>query len=199
MLEALNRQCDKIIENEKDRKDLDVSHRLSKHVKGQIQEELHCNLSEDSLSSFRALVFDALYALHQDTFLEHSIPKDKFSITVDGSWYVRSFAGDFNPAHRHLPTENFTSQGVGAMVSFIGYLKIPEGITDNTVGGYIDFLNGVSGNMTRANLLTKPELGDIYFFPSCLSHTVYPFTGEGERRSLSANIQIGKIEENKNV
>jgi hypothetical protein len=82
-------------------------------------------------------------------------------------------------------------------MSCIAYLKIPKGITNKNAEGYIDFLYGVSNNLNRSSLLTKPELGDIYFFPSYLSHTVYPFKGEGERRSFASNIQIRKLEETK--
>jgi hypothetical protein len=34
------------------------------------------------------------------------------------------------------------------------------------------------------------ELGVLYIFPSGLSHSVYPFRGKGERRSLSFNADI---------
>ena len=35
--------------------------------------------------------------------------------------------------------------------------------------------------------LTSPEVGDMFMFPSYLLHTVYPFLGDGERRSVSFN------------
>jgi hypothetical protein len=35
-----------------------------------------------------------------------------------------------------------------------------------------------------------PIVGDIFIFPAHLFHTVYPFFGEGERRSFSANISL---------
>ena len=36
----------------------------------------------------------------------------------------------------------------------------------------------------------KPEIGNIYLFPNYLMHSVNPFYGEGERRSLSFNAYI---------
>ena len=37
----------------------------------------------------------------------------------------------------------------------------------------------------------KPEVGDFYFFPHYVMHTVYPFKGtEEERRSISFNATI---------
>ena len=40
-------------------------------------------------------------------------------------------------------------------------------------------------------LSIKPEIGDFYFFPNYLMHTVYPFNGsKEERRSISFNADI---------
>ena len=37
----------------------------------------------------------------------------------------------------------------------------------------------------------KPEVGNFYFFPNYMMHTVYPFTGtDEERRSISFNARI---------
>ena len=39
-------------------------------------------------------------------------------------------------------------------------------------------------------------VGDLFIFPSHLFHTVYPFFGEGERRSFSANISLTSEQNN---
>ncbi len=37
----------------------------------------------------------------------------------------------------------------------------------------------------------KPEIGNFYFFPNYMMHTVYPFSGtDEERRSISFNANI---------
>ena len=33
-----------------------------------------------------------------------------------------------------------------------------------------------------------PKVGELFLFPSNLLHTVYPFKGDGERRSLAFNM-----------
>ena len=38
--------------------------------------------------------------------------------------------------------------------------------------------------------MAKPQIGDLYIFPSWLSHQVYPFRSEGERRSMAFNIHL---------
>jgi hypothetical protein len=35
-----------------------------------------------------------------------------------------------------------------------------------------------------------PVPGDLYLFPSWLRHLVYPFRGDGERRSMSFNAMV---------
>ena len=39
----------------------------------------------------------------------------------------------------------------------------------------------------------KPHLGDFIIFASYLLHTVYPFKGDGERRSFSMNISLDVV------
>ena len=41
--------------------------------------------------------------------------------------------------------------------------------------------------------VVKPKVGDFYFFPNYLMHTVYPFTDtDEERRSVSFNAYLDK-------
>ena len=46
-------------------------------------------------------------------------------------------------------------------------------------------MGDVYGNPTA---LITPKVGDLYIFPYNLHHTVYPFKGQGIRRSLSFNV-----------
>lgn len=199
IVESLNEQCDKVVEDQKVRTYLDASSKLSKGIKGKVTEELICNIKDESLSSFRAKIFDAVYFLHHDsstqTTVTENIPKESFSLTMTNAWYVRSFAGDFHPLHHHCPTNDTSLVGI----SCIAYLKVPSTITDNTFGGHISFVHGSPTNMSTGNYTVKPEVGNMYFFSSYLSHTVYPFMGEGERRSFSGNILIKDMRESKNV
>ena len=42
--------------------------------------------------------------------------------------------------------------------------------------------------MEQGAFSVAPKEGDIFLFPSYLLHTVYPFIGEGERRSVSFKV-----------
>jgi hypothetical protein len=39
----------------------------------------------------------------------------------------------------------------------------------------------------------QPQVGKMYMFPSWLQHMVYPFKGDGERRTVAANLNVWDI------
>ena len=119
---------------------------------------------------------------------------ETFVHKIMSSWFVRSFAGDYNPAHMH-PNAH--------MASF-GFLKLPDwekeiehdgadhfglthGCTQFIFGG------GSSQHFLRNTFTIKPKVGDFYLFPAWLTHTVYPFRSTGERRSFAINFAINKV------
>ena len=56
--------------------------------------------------------------------------------------------------------------------------------------GWIEFMYGENLNLINNKHAVKPEVGQIFMFPSWLQHTVYPFRGKGIRRSLSFNVDF---------
>ena len=114
---------------------------------------------------------------------------------------MHSYSGDYNPVHDHTLNDVRDSG-----LSCILYLKVPECIendpndpfTLNNSSGHCDghtqFLWGPSGARDifkpPSNIYIKPEEGLLLMFPIWLQHLVEPFYGEGERRSLSANISV---------
>ena len=58
-------------------------------------------------------------------------------------------------------------------------------------GGSLILVHGTRQFLSGSTFTIKPEVGDFYFFPSYLMHTVYPFKGsDEERRSISFNAKI---------
>ena len=101
------------------------------------------------------------------------------------SWIVRQFQNEYNPIHFH-----------GGHLSGAGYIKLP-----NTFGssfqkgksnqhGNINFVHGTGQFMSKGSISYKPKIGDFYIFPNYLYHSVNPFFGKGERRSVSFNAKI---------
>jgi hypothetical protein len=102
------------------------------------------------------------------------------------SWAVRQFEHEYNPVHFH-----------GGHISGVGYLGLPDDFgayaqssKKGNLNGRIQFINGSPQFLSNAVMTAKPEVGDFYFFPNYLLHTVYPFFAEGERRSLSFNALV---------
>ena len=123
------------------------------------------------------------------------------SMDISSLWSIHSYAGDYNPLHEH------GTSGLG--VSCILFLKVPPQIRgtesskmmsmNNSSGscdGWTQFVWGANGHMDTSNFrhstesFVQPEVGKLVMFPIWLKHQVSPFFGEGERRTLSTNIDI---------
>ena len=122
---------------------------------------------------------------------------------VNDMWTIHSYEGDYNPLHDHG-----SKTPIG--LSCILYLKVPEQIAEleavntlNSASGAVDgftYLQWGTNGMRDVNILRpktdeyiKPEVGTLIMFPSWLRHSVNPFFGEGERRTFSANLNIGGL------
>jgi len=147
-----------------------------------------CSLGADYINFFS-----------QNTGTQLNHPK---AVAVDETWSVHSYAGDYNPIHDHGTK---TIMGI----STTGWTKVPQQILDQpTAGsqnyslyqasgdcdGYIAFQYGRNELMNTERLrppqsfAIKPEVGKLLVFPSWLQHMVYPFKGEGERRTIASNL-----------
>ena len=101
----------------------------------------------------------------------------KFIIT--GAWMNNQVAGDFNPIHKH-----------DGLLSSVLFTKVPISISNNEekdYAGYLEFIDGRDAGITPTHMRIKPVVGRMYMFPSWLLHQVYPFRGNGHRRSVSFN------------
>jgi len=129
------------------------------------------------------------------------------AIAIDETWSVHSYAGDYNPIHDHGTK---TIMGI----STTGWTKVPQQILDQpTAGspqyslyqssgdcdGYIAFQYGRNELMNTTRLrppqsfVIKPTVGKLLVFPSWLQHMVYPFKGEGERRTVASNLNCWDV------
>ena len=106
------------------------------------------------------------------------------------TWVVRQFKNEYNPTHWH-----------GGHISGAGFLKVPKILGDsvqkkkdiNYRGGNLQLIHGSRMFLSHSTLNIVPEVGDFYFFPNYLMHTVFPFKSSNEeRRSISFNAYIDK-------
>jgi len=115
----------------------------------------------------------------------HNIKIKKFDIIA--SWVVKQFKNDYNPIHYH-----------SGQISGVGYLKVPNDMGETIQktkklnhNGKLVLIDGSKKFVCTPTYVINPKVGDFYFFPSYMMHTVYPFfdTSE-ERRSVSFNAKI---------
>jgi len=119
-------------------------------------------------------------------WIQYSTGKKIKKFELIGSWVVRQFQNEYNPIHFH-----------GGHVSGVGYLKVPKELGDTfqknkkNNNGNINLVHGSKQFTSEAVFKIKPEIGNFYYFPNYLLHTVYPFYNENEeRRSISFNATI---------
>ena len=128
---------------------------------------------------------------------------DKAPIDCFSMWTVHSYEGDYNPLHDHDVSYDQKCMAF----SIILYCLVPPQIAklgDSTKlhsnGGATDgctyFNWGTNTGADHLVLKQKtdryvvPEEGRFLIFPSWLNHSVAPFYGKGERRTLSANFRV---------
>ena len=133
-------------------------------------------------------------------------------IDIDELWSVHSYEGDYNPIHDH-GTKTLTG------ISTTTWTKVPEQIgkqghktlynDSGACDGFLAFTYGRNEIMNAQRLRPpqscsiQPVVGRQLVFPSWLQHMVYPFFGEGERRTVAANLNCWDVnpkgEEDENI
>ena len=177
MIDNLNSHIDKIIENEKVSKKLDVGHTLAGNVKQEFYLEPEILKSSGLLN---------LLASSTKKWIQFSQKMEIKEFNIISSWVVRQFENEYNPVHYH-----------SGHISGVCYLKLPndygktvQSNKKKNLNGQLSLIHGSKMFNSESVFEIKPKVGDFYLFPNYLMHTVYPFYGKDERRSLSFNAKI---------
>ena len=179
IVEELNNYVDKIVTNNEKEKELDHG----KYLVGDVTQEF--KLEKDILEKSGWLNFLAQSA---SKWIELQTEKKIKKFQLIESWIVRQFENEYNPVHWH-----------SGHLSGAGFLKVPKNLgsfvqkknTKDYPGGMLELIHGSKAFLSNAKFRIKPEIGDFYFFPNYLMHTVYPFKEtKEERRSISFNAKI---------
>jgi hypothetical protein len=198
----LNKGCDDIIKDKELSKSQDWSHNLV----GQVEQELL--IPKDIINKWIEWFGIQLRSYVSGYLDQFNIPEqniisgskeqkvqavNKVQLNIKSAWYIRSFAGDYNPIHTHRDCE----------LTCVGFLKVPDlsgerrksiPYSHHTHGphGVLEILssNGSTDTVFYENdtVGLTPKVGNWYLFPANLRHTVYPFKSDGERRSFSINM-----------
>ena len=180
IVEKLNKYVDETIANESKSKELDYGANLAGNVKQEFRLEQkfidECGWGQFLANSAATWIYQSLGRQKKIT---------KFNLI--SSWIVRQFDNEYNPLHVH-----------GGHISGVGYLKIPKNMgktvqqSKNTNhNGKLVLIDGSKKFVCNPTYIITPRVGDFYFFPSYMMHTVYPFSNtDEERRSVSFNAKI---------
>ena len=117
--------------------------------------------------------------------------------SIESMWTVSQIENEYNPVHYHTEIKSFEDISPNCQVSSVMYLKTPNKSSrkiknkKSDPDGAIEFISQGFGaelqSLSIGSRRFKPVVGHLYIFPSWLLHTVYPFVGKGERRSISFN------------
>ena len=173
----LNAEADHILYDDNLSKEHDWSHNLAGNVKKEFA------IDQNKIPNFPEFMITMAKQYYKHTINAEPAEGSKVSVRV---WVVSQYAGDFNPMHIH-----------DANLSGVAFLKIPLGFDaeyakedHHPTAGCLEFLGSIPNHFARHSYIAKPQVGDFYLFPSWLTHQVYPFRSEGERRSLAFNIHF---------
>ena len=176
-VDALNAQVDKVLSDKKLSKERDWSHNLAGNVKKEI------SIDHVVIKTFPEFLATISQEYSKNVLPDYLPEGTKVSFRV---WAVSQVAGDFNPMHIH-----------DSNLSGVCFLKVPPNYEEeykkedhHPTAGCLEFLGSVPNHFARHSFLVKPEVGDFYLFPSWLTHQVYPFRSEGERRSMAFNVHF---------
>ena len=182
MTKALLKKSDEILE---DRNRVD----WGKNLVGQIAEEPW--ISNKDLDEIGALKYleGMLYNYVWNALAADGHQVELLEVSLDHAWVVSQYEGEYNPIHFHTYCD----------LSSVLYLKVPpldersknKELPDYKFSrdGMIEFVykTACPTGLEKGSLSFTPEPGKLVIFPSNLLHTVYPFKGEGERRSIAFN------------
>ena len=179
MVDDLNNYIDDIIENPE--KSLKLNH--GENLIGDVTQEFR--LEQEFMQKVGWVDFLAKCV---GQWILMDLNKKITNFKMISSWIVRQFENEYNPTHWH-----------GGHISGAGFLKVPKSLgahvqkktTPNYNGGKLQLIHGSRMFLSHSVLNVLPEVGDFYFFPNYLMHSVFPFKdSKEERRSISFNAEI---------
>jgi len=175
VIDELNKYTDQVIKNSDKLKDLNHGNKLV----GNVQQEFRLEKEFMEKSGWGDFLANGV-----KSWIEESHKKSISKFNISNSWIVRQYENQYNPAHFH-----------SGHVSGVGYLKVPDDLGGTVQGnkqsnynGKLELIHGSKMFLCDPQFRVKPKVGDFYFFPHYLLHTVYPFSNsKEERRSVSFN------------
>ena len=179
VIKKLNKHIDEVVKNKS------KSNRLNygENLVGDVTQEF--KLEKQIMKSTG---WEKFIKLSAKKWLEIETDKKIKRFNIINSWVVRQFKNEYNPTHWH-----------SGHIAGAGFLKVPKYLGKHIQqkrnkeyrGGNLQLIHGSRMFLSHSTLNIKPVVGDFYFFPNYLMHSVFPFKNSlEERRSISFNAKI---------
>jgi hypothetical protein len=113
----------------------------------------------------------------------------EYKTHLNSIWVNTMFQHEYNPVHVHQGSR-YTG------LSSVMILKLPESYgveysaADSPQNGRLQILGSASGQFANIDYQPQVRERDFYIFPYDMRHCVYPFNGQGYRRTLAANMDV---------
>ena len=171
---------------------------------GNISSSLKLNIRSDLLKEFREETVPAFMKQHMESYG----PPYRLSMKEGENFYLESFwvnfqrQHEFNPPHDHAGVYSFVIW-MQIPTSYEEQRKLPiavESNADNHISNFaFSYTNTLGRVSTFAYNMEKQAEGYMVMFPSAMLHQVFPFyDNDGERISISGNINIAQMQETNN-
>ena len=179
LMDKVNNFIDEVVKDKNKSKQLDAGKTLA----GQVTQEIFLpkEVMDGEMMGFLGNI--------TKVFVEGLTEKKVTKFHLISCWVVRQFQNEYNPTHWH-----------SGHISGAGYLKLPDVFgsqiqsekTSKNFNGNINFVHGSRQFLSTPLITKKPQLGKMFIFPNYLMHSVNPFYGKGERRSISFNANVNE-------
>ena len=113
----------------------------------------------------------------------------QYKIHINSIWVNEMKEHEYNPIHVHQGN-SYTG------LSSVMILKLPENFgveyssSEHPQNGKLQILGSASGQFSKIDYQPEVAPKDFYIFPYDMRHCVYPFNGNGLRRTLAANCDV---------
>jgi len=177
LVDAINQKMDLEIQNQQAVSAVPI---LSGKIKGEYRTPWLHEVDKDSE------IIDIVNQCLENSWKDNAF--DKVEFYSDNSWINDQHENEYQTVHQH---SGYSINGVSTIL----FLRVPDfgeeyTHTDTPMNGRTTFIGNIGGQFTNNSLTITPVVGDLYLFPYDMRHTVYPFKGNGIRRSLSANFDV---------
>ena len=172
---------------------------MKPELAGNISSSIRLDNNSDLMTDFVGEVIPAYMKRHME---EYGPPyrlmmKKGENFNLESLWVNFQKQNEFNPPHDHAGVYSFVIW-MQIPTSYEEQRKLPicaESNADNHISNFaFSYTNTLGRVSTFAYNMEKEAEGYMVMFPSCLLHQVFPFyNDDGERISISGNINIGEM------